>query len=127
MSVLAHPVFHPIEGALLDLESLQAIAINTDLHLAAWLGVAWPDAKGLVLEGLELEGEWSPAGPPGSKRPDSRSNDEWDYRFTDLPALAFDAAAGDAGVGQCPGACSRDGVRVEYAPDRAGDQCVRAG
>ncbi len=66
-------VFHPVEGAVLDLESLQAISGTFQDTVTAWLSVAWPETSGLVLEGLEIVGDWSPEGPPGTKRPEPTS------------------------------------------------------
>lgn len=62
--------FRPAEGALLDLRSLECIAEAPDRLLAASLQLQWPGAEGLVLEGLEPDGEWSATGPPGTLRPD---------------------------------------------------------
>jgi hypothetical protein len=66
-------VFRPVEGAVLDLESLQAVADASDRLLETWLGVTWPGVKSLVLEGLEVRGDLSQNGPPGTVRPDSKS------------------------------------------------------
>lgn len=66
-------VFHPIEGAILDLESLTAIAAGPDRLLGAALRVL--DMPALVIEGLELEGDWAPQGPPGTRRPEARSTE----------------------------------------------------
>jgi len=66
-------VFRPLEGAVLDLESLQAVAQSTDQILDSWLNSVWPGGTGLILDGLEVHGEWSASGPPGTVRPDSRS------------------------------------------------------
>ena len=62
--------FRPAEGALLDLRSLECIAEAPDRLLAASLQLAWPGARGIILEGLEPDGEWSATGPPGTLRPD---------------------------------------------------------
>lgn len=70
MSRFLQQRFQPREGALLDLESLQTIAAGPERNLLAGLHVDWPGANGLVLSGLEPEGDWSPHGPPGSLRPD---------------------------------------------------------
>ena len=66
-------VFHPVDGAILDLESLQAISSAENRLLGTWLQGAWPGSSGLVLEGLDLDGEWTSEGPPGTRRPDTRS------------------------------------------------------
>lgn len=66
-------VFRPVEGAALDLASLESVADAHDRMLGAWMEYAAPGASGLVLEGLELEGDWSAVGPPGTTRPDSKS------------------------------------------------------
>ncbi|MFH1466859.1 MAG: hypothetical protein ABIO70_20920 [Pseudomonadota bacterium] len=73
MSEPAMNVFHPAEGALLDLESLAAIPEAANYMLGAALAAAWPGATGLVIEGLELDGEWAIGGPPGTRRPDGHS------------------------------------------------------
>ena len=59
-------LFRPAEGALLDLDSLKAIAEAPERILEAWQRVTWPGAGSLVLEGLELRGTWSSTGPPGT-------------------------------------------------------------
>jgi hypothetical protein len=66
-------VFRPLEGAVLDLESLQAVANVADQLLESYLAVTWPGATSLVLEGLEMRGELAQSGPPGTVRPDSKS------------------------------------------------------
>lgn len=66
-------VFRPVEGAVLDLESLQAVADASDRLLETWLGVTWPGASSIVLEGFEVRGDLSQNGPPGTVRPDSKS------------------------------------------------------
>ncbi len=66
-------VFTPVEGAALDLASLEAVAAAHDDLLGAYLRVAAPGASSIILEGLELEGDWSAVGPPGTVRPDSKS------------------------------------------------------
>ena len=63
-------VFQPVEGAVLDLASLQAISGGLERLVETYLSVAWPDASGLVLEGLEVVGDWASDGPPGTKRPE---------------------------------------------------------
>lgn len=65
--------FRPREGALLDLASLSSLADEPDRQLSAWLRARWPAVQSLVLDGLELEGELAPAGPPGTRRPDPQS------------------------------------------------------
>ncbi len=66
-------VFRPREGAVLDLDSLQAIAATSDRLLSAYLDDRWPGISGLVLDGLEMAGDWASGGPPGTRRPDSQS------------------------------------------------------
>jgi hypothetical protein len=66
-------VFRPIEGAILDLESLQAVANVSDQFLESFLAVTWPGVTSLVLEGLEMRGELAQTGTPGTVRPDSKS------------------------------------------------------
>jgi hypothetical protein len=66
-------VFRPVEGAVLDLESLQAVADVADRLLECTLSVTWPGASSLVLEGLEVRGILAENGPPGTVRPDSKS------------------------------------------------------
>lgn len=61
--------FMPRDGAILDLASLEAISAVPGRLLGAWLDALCPGAPGLVLEGLEVEGEASSSGPPGSRRP----------------------------------------------------------
>jgi hypothetical protein len=71
--VIAADIFHPVEGAVLDLESLSA--------LSGMIGRVWDitlrrtQHRSLILEGLELEGDWAPAGPPGTVRPEARSTE----------------------------------------------------
>lgn len=67
-------VFRPAEGAILDLESLQAIATGENRLMSTFLDWAWPGSSGLILSGLELDGEWTSGGPPGTVRPDSRAD-----------------------------------------------------
>lgn len=70
MTAIRRNIFRPVEGAVLDLESLRTLsAIGADAH-AAWLRSRWPGANGLVLEGFELDGDPAPVGPPGTVRPD---------------------------------------------------------
>ena len=66
-------IFRPAEGAVLDLDSLQAIAASSDRLLTAYLDSRWPGISGLVLNGLEMDGDWASGGPPGTRRPDSQS------------------------------------------------------
>lgn len=66
-------LFRPVEGALLDLDSLQAIADAPDRMLSAWLDLSWPGASGLVLSGMEIEGEAASKGPPGTVRLDNNA------------------------------------------------------
>lgn len=67
-------VFTPVEGAALDLASLESVATAQDDLLGAWLRVAAPGSTAVILEGLQLEGDWSAVGPPGTKRPDAKSD-----------------------------------------------------
>lgn len=67
----AYTRFAPREGALLDLDSLLALAAAPDRAVALALEGWEPGAPGIVLEGLELEGDLAPGGPPGTRRPDS--------------------------------------------------------
>ncbi len=62
-SDLTFSVFHPRDGAVLDLQSLEAIAELPSSLLSAALTARVPQATGLVLEGLELKGTASPGGP----------------------------------------------------------------
>ena len=66
-------IFRPAEGAVLDLDSLKAIAATSDRLLTAYLDARWPGISGLVLDGLEMSGDWASGGPPGTRRPDSQS------------------------------------------------------
>lgn len=70
-----HTVFRPAEGALLDLESLQAVSQVPDLLLSSFLDVMMPGSRGIVLSGLEPQGEWASVGTPGTVRPDPRSSE----------------------------------------------------
>lgn len=67
----AYSRFAPREGALLDLDSLVALAAGPDRAVALALDAWEPGAPGIVLDGLELEGELTPGGPPGTRRPDA--------------------------------------------------------
>ncbi len=71
MSSSFEVVFHPVDGAILDLESLRAIAGADRTVLAGALKFLAMD--GIILEGFELDGEWAPTGPPGTRRPEPRS------------------------------------------------------
>jgi hypothetical protein len=73
MSKQFQDVFHPVEGAVLDLESLKAVSGAFERLQAANLSVQWPGVSGLVLEGLEIVGDWAHDGPPGTKRPEPSS------------------------------------------------------
>jgi hypothetical protein len=70
MNELSLPVFRPREGAVLDLASLRVLAAAPSEVLRAWLTARQAGATGIVLEGLEVEGEAAPVGPPGTVRPD---------------------------------------------------------
>ncbi len=71
MSDLVQSVFEPREGAVLDLESLRVLAWAPSQMLSTWLAARRPGANALIIEGLDLQGEPAPAGPPGSVRPDA--------------------------------------------------------
>jgi len=73
MSSASFDIFRPAEGAVLDLDSLQAIASTSDRLLSAYLDARWPGVPSLVLDGLEIDGDWASGGPPGTRRPDSMS------------------------------------------------------
>ncbi|CAN0449361.1 unnamed protein product, partial [Ectocarpus fasciculatus] len=73
MSAATFDIFRPSEGAVLDLDSLQAIAATSDRLLRAYLDARWPGIPSLVLDGLEIDGDWAAGGPPGTRRPDSMS------------------------------------------------------
>lgn len=66
-------VFAPSEGAVLDQISLQAIADVPHNVLSAYLDGVGPDTNGLILQGLEIAGDWAAGGPPGTIRPDPQS------------------------------------------------------
>ena len=72
---MSETVFRPAEGALLDLDSLRAIAEGPERWLDAWLELTWPGQSALILSGLELEGEPSSAGPPGTVRLDAKAEE----------------------------------------------------
>lgn len=71
MKTTSTSLFRPRDGALLDLDSLRALATGPDRHLRAWLHSLAPGAAGVILEGLEPQGEASSGGPPGTVRPDA--------------------------------------------------------
>ena len=71
MSLDTDIVFHPVDGAVVDLPSLQAIAAGHDRALAVSLRIL--GCAAVVLSGLELDGELAPSGPPGPRRPEARS------------------------------------------------------
>jgi len=73
MSEASFHVFRPSEGAVIDLESLKAIASASDRMLGSYLEGCWPGAPNLILEGLDIDGGWSSGGPIGARRPDSQS------------------------------------------------------
>ena len=73
MTSTSFDIFRPSEGAVLDLSSLQAIASTSDRLLSAYLDARWPGLSGLILDGLEIDGDWASGGPPGTRRPDSMS------------------------------------------------------
>jgi hypothetical protein len=70
MNPISRDVFRPREGAVVDLQSLEAVASAPSDILLAWLTMRWPGCTGLVLDGLDLQGELAPGGPPGAVRPD---------------------------------------------------------
>ena len=65
--------FHPKEGAVLDQDSLQAIADIPHRMLSVYLDSLAPSTPNLVLQGLDIAGGWSSGGPPGTKCPDPQS------------------------------------------------------
>lgn len=69
------PRFAPADGAVLDLASLDALARGPGAALSAWLEARLPATSGLVIAGLELEGEPAGSGPPGSVTPPPRSTE----------------------------------------------------
>lgn len=73
MKSATHTWFRPRDGAVLDLKSLSAVADVPDRLLGAWMDVLAPNAPGIILRGLDIEGGLSAEGPPGSRRPDSES------------------------------------------------------
>ncbi|MCB9765013.1 MAG: hypothetical protein H6739_34890 [Alphaproteobacteria bacterium] len=66
--------FRPRDGAILDLESLNALADAAPQALRTALAARWGGVAGVVLSGLELEGAWSSSGPPGTVRPDPQAS-----------------------------------------------------
>ncbi len=70
MTQLTKDVFRPRDGAVLDLRSLEALGAADGVVLDAFLAGRAPGATGLILSGLDLEGDVAPAGPPGTIRPD---------------------------------------------------------
>lgn len=74
--------FWPADGAILDQQSLAAIADSPSRLIDAFLRVTVPGESGLILEGLDLVGALQPigppaasqsAGPPGTRRPESEA------------------------------------------------------
>ena len=66
MTVPPNRVFHPAEGALLDLESLLALAQAPSRLLSAWAELSFgAQGGGLVLSGLEIEGTLADLASPG--------------------------------------------------------------
>lgn len=63
--------FSPRDGAVIEMESLAAIASVPHHLLASALSTRWPAASGLVLRGLEMTGPLAPTGPPGTVTPDA--------------------------------------------------------
>ena len=70
-------IFSPREGAILDLESLRTLALSPSELVGGWLSAIAPGDSGLVLEGLELVGELSQVGPPGTRRMPDVSAGGW--------------------------------------------------
>ncbi len=69
--MIAADLFHPVEGAVLDLESLHALA---GMGSRVWdISLRRAGHGALILHGLELEGEWAPSGPPATVRPEARA------------------------------------------------------
>lgn len=66
--------FRPVDGALLDLDSLSAISDAWERELDARMRVVWPGVSSLILDGLEPVGDWAPTGPPGTVRPDPQAD-----------------------------------------------------
>jgi len=65
--------FRPKEGAVLDQDSLQAIADIPHRMLSVYLDSLAPSTPNMVLQGLDIAGGWSSGGPPGTKCPDPQS------------------------------------------------------
>ena len=65
--------FRPKEGAVLDQDSLQAIADIPNRMLSVYLDSLAPQTPNMILQGLEIAGGWSSGGPPGTKCPDPQS------------------------------------------------------
>ena len=66
-------VFNPTDGAVLDAQSLSAIAAIPQDILGATLDMMSPNTNNIVLNGLEVVGDLAAGGPPGARRPDARS------------------------------------------------------
>ena len=66
--------FQPKEGAILEQDSLRAIAEIPNRMLTVYLDSLAPNTPSIVLQGLDIVGGWSPGGPPGTKCPDAQSN-----------------------------------------------------
>jgi len=66
-------VFAPKDGAILDQVSLQAIADVPNLMLGALMDGFVPNEDNIILNGLDIAGDWAAGGPPGTKRPDPQS------------------------------------------------------
>ena len=66
-------VFAPKEGAILDQVSLQAIADVPSTLLGALMDGLAPETSNIILQGLDIAGDWAAGGPPGTKRPDPQS------------------------------------------------------
>jgi len=65
--------FRPTEGAVLDQDSLQAIADIPHRMLSVYLDSLAPSTPNMILQGLDIAGGWSSGGPPGTKCPDPQS------------------------------------------------------
>jgi hypothetical protein len=66
-------VFAPKDGAILDQISLQAIADVPNSMLGALMDGLVPNEQNIILQGLDIAGDWAAGGPPGTKRPDPQS------------------------------------------------------
>jgi hypothetical protein len=67
-------VFRPADSTIVDHLSLRAIETAPDRLLNGYLDSLQPGVSSIVLQGLELIGEWASGGPPGTRRPDSQAS-----------------------------------------------------